>query len=131
MYMWLAHAYNFVLPFHCTQFVVTISIRCHAEIEYALNKVGCSALIMAHNFKKSNYDTMMREVAPELNTCVPGALHAARIPTLRHVISIGHGHHKGMHSFGDVLKYATAGDVAEMQALSEVLGFDDPINIQL
>ena len=37
-----------------------------AELEYALNKVGCKALILAERFKTSDYVGMMRELAPEL-----------------------------------------------------------------
>src|SRR3569833_1465156 len=44
-----------------------------AEIEYALNKVGCKALITADSFKTSDYVGMLRELAPELDRCAPGA----------------------------------------------------------
>ena len=37
-----------------------------AELEYALNKVGCKALILAERFKTSDYVGMLRELAPEL-----------------------------------------------------------------
>ena len=36
------------------------------ELEYALNKVGCEALIMKDSHKKSNYLEMIRELAPEI-----------------------------------------------------------------
>ena len=36
------------------------------ELEYALNKVGCKALILAERFKTSDYVGMLRELAPEL-----------------------------------------------------------------
>ena len=38
-----------------------------AEVEYALNKVGCKALITADHFKTSDYVGMLRELAPELD----------------------------------------------------------------
>ncbi|NKF20863.1 AMP-binding protein [Solimonas marina] len=59
------------------------------EIEYALNKVGCRALILAHAFKSSDYTGMMATLAPELKRCAPGALQAARLPALRAVICTG------------------------------------------
>ena len=37
-----------------------------AELEYALNKSGCTALITAARFKTSDYLGMLRELAPEL-----------------------------------------------------------------
>src|SRR6478735_10589641 len=36
------------------------------ELEYALNKVGCKALITATSFKSSDYLAMLGELAPEL-----------------------------------------------------------------
>jgi fatty-acyl-CoA synthase len=44
-----------------------------AELEYALNKVGCKALVSMAQFKTSDYLGMLRELAPELATCAPGA----------------------------------------------------------
>ena len=57
-----------------------------AELEYALNKVGCKAIIAAERFKTSMYLEMLQELAPELATQAPGELHAARLPDLRYVI---------------------------------------------
>ena len=47
-----------------------------AELEYALNKVGCKALVTASSFKTSDYLGMLRELAPELASAQPGALQA-------------------------------------------------------
>src|SRR6202044_853042 len=58
-----------------------------AELEYALNKSGCVALITAARFKSSDYIAMLRDLAPELATASPGGLHAARLPELRLVIT--------------------------------------------
>jgi fatty-acyl-CoA synthase len=54
-----------------------------AELEYALNKAGCVALITAARFKSSDYIGMLRELAPELATASPGDLRASRLPDLR------------------------------------------------
>src|SRR5215813_1837239 len=59
------------------------------ELEYALNKAGCVALITAARFKTSDYLAMLRDLAAELATASPGDLHAARLPDLRLVITIG------------------------------------------
>ncbi len=50
-----------------------------AELEYALNKVGCKAIIAAERFKSSMYLEMLQALAPELATHTPGDLHAARL----------------------------------------------------
>ena len=60
-----------------------------AELEYALNKVGCKALIAAEQFKTSKYLEMLQALAPELATAEPGALNAARFPDLKAVIRMG------------------------------------------
>ena len=41
------------------------------ELEYALNKVGCRALITATRFKTGDYVGMLRELAPELAPRAP------------------------------------------------------------
>src|SRR5215469_10363007 len=53
-----------------------------AELEYALNKVGCRALITATSFKTSDYVGMVNTLAPELRHAAPGHLDAAKLPSL-------------------------------------------------
>ena len=60
-----------------------------AELEYALNKVGCRALITATTFKTSDYVGMINTLAPELQSAQPGRLNAAKLPELEMVIQIG------------------------------------------
>src|SRR5271166_3522865 len=52
-----------------------------AELEYALNKVGCRALITATAFKTSDYVGMITTLAPELRRASPGHLDAAKLPS--------------------------------------------------
>ncbi|CAN0459290.1 unnamed protein product, partial [Discosporangium mesarthrocarpum] len=101
-----------------------------AELEYALNKVGCTALVTAAAFKTSDYLGMIRELAPELDAATPGALSAARLPDLRHVIQIGGGDVAGAWAFEDILARGKAAGTAAVEALAPSLQFDDPINIQ-
>ncbi|XLM22646.1 AMP-binding protein, partial [Chromobacterium piscinae] len=42
-----------------------------AELEYALNKVQCRALVLSPSFKSSDYVAMIRDLAPELDHCQP------------------------------------------------------------
>ena len=48
------------------------------ELEYALQKVGVSCLVMAEKLKTSNYYEMMFELCPELARCAPGHLRSHR-----------------------------------------------------
>ena len=95
------------------------------ELEFALNKVGCRALITATSFKTSDYIAMLTELLPELPTKLPGR----RIPTLEMIIQIG-GHAPGTIPFDDVAPRATQAHRDELARLAPLLQFDDPINIQ-
>ncbi|MCA8089390.1 AMP-binding protein [Burkholderia anthina] len=102
-----------------------------AELEYALNKVGCRALIAAEQFKSSKYLEMLQALAPELAHCVPGGLHAARLPNLRTVVSMGEVAPAGMFRFADVMvRGRDTLDVAALDATGATLAATDPINIQ-
>jgi len=101
-----------------------------AELEYALNKAGCVALVTAARFKTTDYHAMLRELAPELRTASPGNLHAARLPQLRLVITIGPDDAPGMMRFDDVSGLARDAERHRLAALAEELQFDDSINIQ-
>ncbi|KGR99356.1 AMP-binding protein [Burkholderia sp. ABCPW 111] len=102
-----------------------------AELEYALNKVGCKLLIAAERFKTSAYTEMIAEIAPELATHASGALHAARVPSLRTVVTLSDAAPAGMLSFVDVLARGRAAlDHARLDAIGATLDCRDPINIQ-
>jgi len=100
------------------------------ELEFALNKVGCRAVVTATGFKSSDYAGMLLSLLPELADARPGALRAARVPTLEIVIQIGARSIPGSFAFEDV---AAMGGEAERAALADLatrLQFDDPINVQ-
>ena len=59
------------------------------ELEYALNKVECKAVITAESFKTSQYLQMLQVLAPELNHCAPGELAASKVPHLRSIVRMG------------------------------------------
>ena len=101
-----------------------------AELEYALNKGGCIALVTAAQFKTSDYHAMLRALAPELRTASPGSLRAERLPQLRLVITIGNCDAHGMVRFDDISSLARDGERHRLAALADELQFDDPINIQ-
>jgi len=101
-----------------------------AELEYALNKVGCRALVTATSFKTSDYVGMVNTLAPELRHARPGHLDAAKLPALRIVIQIGEGHAAGMIPFDSVYAMGEAPEHARLQELARTLQFDEPINIQ-
>jgi fatty-acyl-CoA synthase len=101
-----------------------------AELEYALNKVGCKALILAERFKTSDYIGMLRELAPELGHATPGKLESARLPALRSVVLLGEGWHPGTLRFAEILTRGTVKEAQRIEELAPLLQFDEPINIQ-
>src|SRR6266478_4206100 len=101
-----------------------------AEVEYALNKAGCAALITAARFKASDYLAMLAELVPELATAPAGELRAARLPDLRLVIVIGAEKAPGTLGFDAVYGLAGTAERDHLLTLAGQLQFDDPINIQ-
>ncbi len=100
-----------------------------AELEFALNAVGCKALVTATRFKTSNYIGMVQGLAPELACAEPDQLDCARLPALRTVIQIG-GAAPGTLPFDAVPGLATPAHHAALARLQPLLQFDDAINIQ-
>lgn len=101
-----------------------------AELEYALNKAGCEALVLSPAFKSSDYIEMVRTLAPELAHCEAGALKCGKLPSLRIVIRMGADKTSGMLNFDALLGAPSRDELAALAVLGEQLQFDDPINIQ-
>ena len=101
-----------------------------AELEYALNKVECRAIITARSFKTSDYLGMLRELAPEIDSCAPGRLRSAKLKTLGTIIVIGEDAAPGMLPFAEVAAMGGERHRLELAERSRKLQFDDPINIQ-
>jgi fatty-acyl-CoA synthase len=109
------------------------SYRVH-ELQYALKQSGCAYLIIAPQFRTSNYTAMIYELAPELQSSQPlptgAGLTAAQLPDLRAVVRLGTEPSPGMLTWGELLALGdriSADQLAERQAQQQ---FDDPINIQ-
>ena len=101
-----------------------------SELEYVLNKVGCRALVLADRFKSSDYVQMVRDLAPEIDSCAPGQLKAAKLPRLAHAIVIAEDEPAGFHLFADIADHATDESRQRVETLKRELQPEDPINIQ-
>ena len=86
-----------------------------SEVEYALNKVGCSVLVTAPSFKSSDYIGMLRELGP------------ARLPFVRLMVALGDARHDGFMPWAD-LRRSDEGQL--LKAAARRLDPDDAINIQ-
>ena len=98
------------------------------ELEYALNKVGCRAMISATGFKSSDYNGMFWELITDIDSATPGQLDSKRVPELRSLIFIGTETGGGYFGFDDVC--ALGKNTRRLDEISARLDFDDPINIQ-
>jgi len=91
-----------------------------SEVEYALNKVGCKALVTMAQFKTSDYLGMLRELGPK------------KLPLLQHTAWIdkpGEGDRDGMQRFSQLLASGDPAD-ARIARIGKTLKATDPINIQ-
>ena len=100
-----------------------------SELEFALAKVGCAAIVTATAFKTSHYMEMLNTLLPELAKSQPGELRAAtaaiarRDPDRRTALP---RHHPVRGSCRAWAAHATA----RSSRRSATLQFDDAVNIQ-
>ena len=100
------------------------------DLEYALNKVGCRALITETQFKSSDYIAMLRDFDPKPNNRNPKSVSTERLPALQFLINLGDESFEGFLRYRDVTAMATETWSAGIDELTAALDFDDPINIQ-
>lgn len=100
------------------------------ELEYAMNKSGCRAIVSAEAFKSSKYLEMLYALAPELHSCEPGKLKSKKLPDLEIVIRMGDARSPGMFNFADICAAGGDDESARLEELKSELRPDDPINIQ-
>ena len=101
-----------------------------SELEFALKKVGCKALIVAERFKSSDYLDMIRSLVPEVADAEPGRLDTTVLPELRIVIGMSESPGPGIMPFSEVQQLAGPAQFLRLDDLSRGLSPDDPINIQ-
>lgn len=101
-----------------------------SELEYALNKVGCKALVLASRFKSSDYVDMLLEIAPEIASADAGPIAARRLPALRSAIVISDTAPTGFLCFADLETQPATEAIQAVEVLASELQPDDPINIQ-
>ena len=100
------------------------------ELEYALKKVGCRALVLSPPFKTSDYPALIRALAPDLERPSPAGLNAYRLPDLKLVIQMETSTLAGAVGFDAVeaLGRQTGPDL--LRSVEVALTCHDPINIQ-
>ena len=101
-----------------------------AELSYTLTKVACKALILASEFKSSDYIGMLNDIAPAIETSGNGPLNLPELPDLRSLIVISEKPVAGMMRFDDVAAMAPADAGEQLRIRARASQPDDAINIQ-
>src|SRR5690349_15921145 len=133
--IWSQNNYEWVLTQFATAKAGLVLVNINpayrrSELEYALNKVGCKALILSPRFKTSDYLSIVLDLAPEITSCAAGQTNAAKLPELRTLIRLGEEETAGMLNFKSLLSEPREEDRSRLSAIGRDLQFDDPINIQ-
>jgi len=133
--IWATNGYEWCLTQFATAKIGAIMVCINPayrvyELEYALNKAGCVAIISGVKFKSSDYLGMLRELAPELDTCAPGKLSSEKLPQLTTVIRMGDDSTPGMFNLSAVCNMGDDVPADTLAARAAELRPDDPINIQ-
>jgi len=133
--IWAPNCYEWCLTQFATAKIGAIMVCINPayrlyELEYALNKVQCKAIIAAERFKTSDYLGMLQELAPELANAEPGRLQAEKLPDLRIVIRMGEATTAGMFNFPAVLDLGGDEEKTRLAQTGAELSPGDAINIQ-
>ncbi len=92
------------------------------ELQYALNKLGCTALVLMRHFRDSDYAQMIRELCPEIYHKNYHQLDLIEIPTVERIIWVdnenSHEDFNFMQKFSAWMAEGDSNDprVAERQA---------------
>ena len=133
--IWSPNRYEWVLTQFATARVGLVLVNINpayrlSELEFALNNVGCKALVTAKSFKTSDYTGMLRQLAPELEDAAPGRLQSTRLPHLRSVIVMDDEPQSGLYSFQQLLQLGGPAQMLRLPEIDKTLNPDDAINIQ-
>ena len=133
--IWSPNRYEWVLTQFATARIGLIMVNINpayrlTEIEYTLNKVGCKALIFAKSFKTSEYLSMIRQLAPELEKCEPGRLNSAKLPMLKSIVVMDDEAAPGTFTFNQLKNLGGPAQQLRLPVIDATLNPDDPINVQ-
>ncbi|MCG8491588.1 MAG: AMP-binding protein [Sneathiellales bacterium] len=133
--IWSPNRYEWILTQFATARIGIVLVNINpayrlSEVEYALNKVGCKAIVLARRFKSSDYLEMISRLAPELENCEPGRLNSEKLPFLKSVIVMEEDASSGTYTFSQVKNLGGPAQQLRLPAIDPLLDPDDPINIQ-
>ncbi|MBW01291.1 Acyl-CoA synthetase family member 2, mitochondrial, partial [Eschrichtius robustus] len=133
--MWGPNSYAWVLMQLATAqagiILVSVNPAYQAmEVEYALRKVGCKALVFPRQFKTQHYYNILKQICPEVEKAQPGDLKSQRLPDLTTVISVD-APLPGTLLLDEVVAAGSQEqNLARLRLTQQLLSCHDPINIQ-
>ena len=130
--LWAPNCYEWIVVQLATARIGAILVTINpayrlAELGHALNLTGCKALVLAEQFKSSDYLAMLLELVPEIACGAPGQIDSLRAPMLRWIVTLGSRAVTGTLSYAEL---AARGRGSAMESRVGGLACDDPINIQ-
>lgn len=133
--IWGPNSYEWVLTQYATAKIGAIMVCLNPayrlyELEFALNKVECKAVVAAECFKTSDYLAMLQELAPEMASGNPYKLELAQLPHTQMMIRMGEDVTPGMLNFSQVCELRNSDSAERLEQLKTELQPDDAINIQ-
>nr|XP_060620750.1 medium-chain acyl-CoA ligase ACSF2, mitochondrial isoform X1 [Anolis sagrei ordinatus] len=132
--MWGPNMYEWVLMQFATAQAGIILVSVNPayqsqELEFAVKKVGCKALVFPKQFKTQNYYEILKSVCPELEKSSPGALKSKTLPELSVVVSVD-AKLPGTFSIDDLMQAGDSSHKKQLQDIRKTLDCKEPINIQ-
>lgn len=132
--MWGPNIYEWVLMQFATAKAGIILVAVNPayqlqEVEFALRKVQCNAVVCPTKFKTQHYCDMLRQLCPEMETASPGGIKSSRLPDL-HTVIVTDSQQPGSFLLKDLMQAGSSQHYQQLQDLQKKLVCDDPINIQ-
>ena len=101
------------------------------ELEYILKQSDSTSLFLIDSYRDTSFYNTVRQIVPELDSCVAGALVSEKLPLLKNVIYIGKKENTpGMFKFSDLIKMGEKITEQELDDRMNSLSDDDVINMQ-
>lgn len=133
--VWMTNLPQWYIAFWATTKIGAVLVTVNtaykiAEVEYLLKQSDTHTLILEKGWRDSDYAGIIAQLCPELENTVSGApLHAARLPFLRNVITVGY-RQKGTISWEDALSRAKSVPAEELRRRADAVDIHDVCNMQ-
>jgi fatty-acyl-CoA synthase len=101
------------------------------ELEYILKQSDSTSLFLIDSYRDTSFYNTVRQVTPELDSCIAGSLVSEKLPLLKNVIYIGKKENTpGMFKFSNLIKMGEKITEQELDDRMNSLSDDDVINMQ-